>query len=187
MGQFGIGDLTTSDVAGRPVDSAAISREHVHERIRRLLESSMLCSIATVTPDRTAHANTAFFAYSDVLEVFFLSHPASRHCQNLKSNSSVALTVFSSGQRWADPGRGLQLFGTGEEASGSAAQDAERRYAARFPAYDAWRASLGEGDVAREYRFYRVVVSTVKILDEEALGDGAVVRASIVRLERDGS
>ena len=36
-------------------------------------------------------------------------------------------------------------------------------------------------DLAREYRFYRVVVSTVKILDEEALGDGLVVRATVVR------
>ena len=42
-------------------------------------------------------------------------------------------------------------------------------------------ASLAEDDLAREYRFYRVVVSTVTILDEEALGDGLVVRATVVR------
>jgi uncharacterized protein YhbP (UPF0306 family) len=144
-------------------------------------------SIATVTPERTAHANTAFFACSDALEVCFLSHPASRHCQNLASNPSVALTIFSSQQRWSDPGRGLQLFGTAEEAAGPAAENAKRRYEARFPAYDAWRASLPGGHLAREYRFYRIVVSAVKILDEEALSDGMVVRATIVRPERDRS
>jgi len=79
------------------------------------------------------------------------------------------------------------LFGTAEEVSGAAAREAERRYETRFPLYPAWRASLTEDDVAREYRFYRIVVSRVKILDEAELGDGLVVRATIVRPERDGS
>lgn len=181
MGECVVGDISATDPSGRPVESPAIGREGIQETILAVLEASALCSIATVAPERAAHANTSFFAYSDALEIFFLSHPSSRHCQNLRSNPSVALTVFSSEQRWADSGRGVQMFGTGEELSGSAAQDAERWYGARFPAYYGWRASLGEGDLAREYRFYRVVVSTVKILDEVALGDGVVVRATVVR------
>jgi uncharacterized protein YhbP (UPF0306 family) len=181
MGEFAIEDFSVTDVAGRPLESAAISRERIHGRVLGLLEASSLCSIATVTPEGTAHANTAFFAYSDALEIFFLSHPMSQHCRHLRSNASVALTVFSTEQRWADPGRGVQLFGTAEEVSGAAAREAERWYATRFPAYDAWRSSVAERDLAREYRFYRIAVSTVKILDEQAVGDGMVVRATIVR------
>jgi uncharacterized protein YhbP (UPF0306 family) len=181
MGEFAIEDFSVTDVAGRPLESAAISRERIHGRVLGLLEASSLCSIATVTPERTAHANTAFFAYSDALEIFFLSHPMSQHCRHLRSNASVALTVFSSEQKWADAGRGVQLFGTAEEVSGAAAREAERRYETRFPLYHAWRVSLAEDDLAREYRFYRIVVTTVKILDEEALGDGLVVRATVVR------
>jgi uncharacterized protein YhbP (UPF0306 family) len=187
MGEFAIEDFSVTDVAGRPLESAAISRERIHGRVLGLLEASSLCSIATVTPERTAHANTAFFAYSDALEIFLLSHPMSQHCRNLRSNASVALTVFSTEQRWADPGRGVQLFGTAEEVSGAAAREAERWYETRFPAYGAWRSSLAERDLAREYRFYRIAVTTVKILDEEALGDGLVVRATVVRPERDRS
>ena len=187
MGEFAIEDFSVTDVAGRPLESAAISGERIHGRVLGLLEASSLCSIATVTPERTAHVNTAFFAYSDALEIFFLSHPMSQHCRHLRSNGSVALTVFSSEQEWADAGRGVQLFGTAEEVSGAAAREAERRYETRFPLYPAWRASLTEDDVAREYRFYRIVVSRVKILDEAELGDGLVVRATIVRPERDGS
>jgi uncharacterized protein YhbP (UPF0306 family) len=181
MGEFAIEALSVTDVAGRPRESTAVSGERIHERILALLEASSLCSIATVTAQRTAHANTAFFACSDALEIFFLSHPLSQHCRNLRSNTSVALTVFSSEQKWADAGRGVQLFGIAEEVSGAAAREAERRYETRFPMYPAWRASLAEDDVAREYRFYRIVVSTVKILDEEALGDGLVVWATVVR------
>jgi uncharacterized protein YhbP (UPF0306 family) len=181
MDHFAIGDFDVTDVAGRSVGQAGINREHIRLSVLGVLEANLLCSIATVTPMGAAHANTAFFAYSDALELFFFSHPASRHCQNLMSNPSIALTVFSSEQEWADPGRGIQLFGTAEEASGSAAEDAERWYGTRFPAYHTWKPSLAEGDLAREYRFYRVVVSTVKILHEEALGDAIFVRGTVGR------
>src|SRR5207244_7797806 len=33
---------------------------------RRLLEASTLCAIATVSPGRRAHINTAYFAWSEV-------------------------------------------------------------------------------------------------------------------------
>ena len=181
MGEFAIGAFSVTDVAGRPLESAAISRDRIHERVLGLLEATALCLIATVTPERTAHSNIAFFAFSDALEIFFLSHPMSQHCRNLRSNASVSLTVFSSEQRWADPGRGIQLFGTAEEVSGPAAQHAERWYDARFPAYHEWRASLAEGDPAREYRFYRVTVGALTILDEERLGDAVLIRGTVVR------
>ena len=71
MGEFAIGDFSVTDVAGRPIDRAGFSRERIHGRVLALLEISSLCSIATVTPERTAHANTAFFAYSVALEIFF--------------------------------------------------------------------------------------------------------------------
>ncbi|RPJ80210.1 MAG: pyridoxamine 5'-phosphate oxidase family protein [Acidobacteria bacterium] len=182
MGDFAIGDFDLTDVAGRSVGPMAIGRDDLRRTILRVMEGNVLCSIATLTPQGTAHANTAFFAYSDGLEVFFLSHPASRHCRNLMSNPSVALTVFSSEQRWADPARGIQLFGTAEEASGSAAEDAERWYEGRFAGYATWKASLSAGDLARQYRFYRVVVSTVTILDEEVLGHARFVQGTVVRV-----
>lgn len=181
MGNFEIGDFDVTDVDGRSVGATAIGREQLRTSILRVLDANVLCSIATVTPQGTAHINTAFFAYSDSLELFFLSHPASRHCRNLASNPSIALTVFSSEQRWADPGRGIQLFGTAEEAAGAAAEGAQRWYGTRFPDYHTWKASLPDRHLAREYRFFRIVVSTVKILDEDTFGDATFVQGSVVR------
>ncbi len=180
---FVIGGLAVVDVAGRGVGPTTITRDQFLGIVFRVLEDNVLCSIATVTPEGTAHVNTAFFAYSTALELFFLSHPASRHCRNLVNNPSVALTVFSSGQRWTQPGRGIQLFGIAEEASGSAAERAERSYGARFPDYHTWKASLSEDDLARQYRFYRIVVNTVKVLDEETLVDALFAWATIVHPE----
>jgi hypothetical protein len=38
-----------------------------------------------------------------------------------------------------------------------------------------------EADAGRDYRFYRFVVTTLKILDEEALGDAVFVCAAVKR------
>jgi uncharacterized protein YhbP (UPF0306 family) len=183
MNDFVIGDLGVVDVAGRGVEPTTITQDQFLRIVFGVLEDNVLCSIATVTPEGTSHVNTAFFAYSTALELFFLSHPASRHCRNLASNPSVALTVFSSEQGWTQPGRGIQLFGIAEEASGSAAERAERAYGTRFPDYHTWKVSLSEDDLARQYRFYRIVVNTVKVLDEETLGAAIFAWATIVRPE----
>jgi uncharacterized protein YhbP (UPF0306 family) len=181
MNRFTFGEIRAADVRGRDLDGERFSEERIRQAVLRILDDNVLCSIATVTPEGRAHINTAYFSYSEGLDLYFLSHPDSLHCRNLASNPSLAMTVFSSGQRWTDPGRGVQLFGTGEETSGSSAQEAERWYRRRFPAYESWKASLEDDDLARQYRFYRFAVATVKVLDEAELGDAVFARASVVR------
>jgi len=169
------------DVTGAALDVTGVSEERLRQSVLPVLESTLLCSMATVTPDGRAHINTAYFSYSDELELYFLSHPSSLHCRNLLSNPSMAMTVFSSMQRWTDPGQGVQLFGTCEQAAGSLAEEAERSYRTRFPAYDDWKAALEDDNLGRQYRFYRFDVTSVKALDERNLGDAVFVRAEVPR------
>jgi uncharacterized protein YhbP (UPF0306 family) len=172
--------IRTQDAAGRTVEASAPSEELLRESVLRVLEDNVLCSIATVTPEGRAHINTAYFSYSSGLSLYFLSHPDSLHCRNLSSNPTMAMTVFSSAQQWeGHDDRGVQLFGSCEQAMGSSADEAERSYGRRFPAYTGWKAALSDDDLAREYRLYRFAVTTVKILDEKNLGDAAFVRASV--------
>lgn len=173
--------IHAEDVAGTAIESSGPSEEQVKESVFRILEGNVLCSIATVTPEGRPHINTAYFSYSDSLELYFLSHPGSLHCRNLSSNSSMAMTVFSSAQQWTEPGQGVQLFGTCEQIVGSSVEEAERSYARRFQAYTSWKAILKHEDLARQYRFYRFGVTAVKILDEKNLGDAVFVRAAVVR------
>ena len=181
MSVFNFRDFTVTDAAGRSVGQPATTGEQLRRSIIRILDANLLCSIATVTPEGAPHINAAFFAYSDELDLFFLSHPESRHCRNLVTNPSVAVMVLSSSQAWAKPGRGIQLFGTAQEATGPGAADAERWYAQRFADYRTWKESLADGDPAHQYRFFRVVVERVKVLDEVALGDATFVQASTGR------
>lgn len=89
--------------------------------------------------------------------------------------------MYSSAQQWTEPGRGVQLFGTCKQTTGPSAEEAERSYKGRFPAYQGWKAGLDRDDLAGQYRFYRFCVTAVKILDESNLGDAVFVRASGTR------
>ena len=161
--------------------SKGFSEERVRSSLFRLLKENVLCSIATVTEDQRAHINTAYFCYSDELELYFLSDPGSLHCQNLSSNSSMAMAIFPSSQQWGGPDRGVQLFGTCTQASGPQATKAQRLYVERFPAYLKWSAGLNEDDVGRGLQFYQFLVSRVKVLDESEFGEAVFVIADVRR------
>jgi uncharacterized protein YhbP (UPF0306 family) len=140
--------------------------------------------MATVTRPHEAHVNTAYFAFSETLELFFLSHPGSLHCRNLEANASVAIAVFSSAQRWTDPGRGVQLFGRAAPARGRRLETADRLYAQRFPSYRIWKRTAAAETIGEEYRLYRCLVSRIKIHDEREFGDGVFVEAKVGRTRR---
>lgn len=144
-----------------------LSRDVRGTRISTAGLTEVLCSIATVSERNRAHINTAYFCYSDDLVVYFVSHPNSLHCRNLSRSSPIGMTIFSSSQPWGSPGRGLQLFGRCQQATAVQAKQAERLYAKRFPAYGSWKATVKRGDAGGQDRFYRFVVRTVRILDEE--------------------
>jgi uncharacterized protein YhbP (UPF0306 family) len=169
------------DVRGTPMRGPNLSKREMRSGVFRILKENVLCSIATVTGKNRAHINTAYFCYSDDLELSFLSHPDSLHCRNVLSRPVIAMTVFSSSQPWSSPGRGLQVFGRCGQATGIHARRAEHLYGKRFPRYARWRASLKKADAGGEYRFYRLVVSTLKIFDERVFGDAVFGCATVMR------
>jgi uncharacterized protein YhbP (UPF0306 family) len=172
--------IVLRDAAGQAVDIRGDIEVVLARSVRRVLEENVLCSIATVTSPGRAHINAAHFCWSTDLVLYFLSHPNAQHSLNLRKNASVAATVFSSTQRWGEPGRGVQLFGTSRLARGLHLVEAERLYARRYPAYRAWKAT-SSGKTGSEYRFYRVQVDRVKVMDEAVIGDGIFASAVIRR------
>ena len=163
------------------VKTKGFSDERVLTSVFRILRENVLCSIATVTEQNLAHINTAYFCYSDELDLYFLSEPLSRHCRNLLANPSMAVAVYNSSQNWGGPDRGLQLFGTCRQARGAQAGKAERLYAERFPAYRDWVANLREDDAELGYRLYRFLTARLKVLDESEFGEAVFVRVAVTR------
>ena len=179
-----LANVRFTDAGGAPLEIGAIGESTIRRSVLRILDENDLCSMATVTGPGEPHVNTAHFCYSTGLVVYFLSHPGARHCRNLTHSPSVALTVFSSAQRWGRPGRGVQLFGTCGPARGADLREAHRLYAKRFPAYRRWKAGAGKGDAGAQYRFYRVRVGSVKLMDERAIGDGVFTTMTVARRGR---
>lgn len=169
------------DPAGRQIEIGEIGAPEIERSLFAILESQRLCSIASVTPARKAHIHTAYFCYSEQLELYFLSHPDSTHCRNLVLNPSIAMTIFSSAQRWGSPDRGAQLFGACRPATGSQARQAAGLYGARFPAFTAWHAALRKDDIGSTYRFYRFLPAQLKLLDEKNFGGGVFASARVRR------
>jgi uncharacterized protein YhbP (UPF0306 family) len=168
------------------VDGAALptdppSSDRVERSVVRVLEQTGLCAWATVTAAGQAHVNIGYFATSENLDFYLLSHPHSLHCRNLTTNPSMAVAVFVSPQHWTDPGRGIQFFGTSRQVSQADHHEAERVYQRRYQPYDDWQLTLKVGDPALDYRFYRFVPERLKILDEAEFGDAVFVEADIVR------
>jgi hypothetical protein len=92
----------------RPIAAARITAA-----AHRLLDASTLCAIATVSSAGRAHVNTAYFAWSPELDLVWLSEPDAKHSRNVRSDGTVAVAVYDSGQSWGKPDRGIQLFGVG--------------------------------------------------------------------------
>ena len=151
----------------------ALSHKRLDAAARQLLDASTLCAIATTASAGGAYINTAYFAWSEAFDLVWLSDPRARHSRYLAARSSAAIAVYDSMQVWGEPDRGIQLFGSAREATGVVAEDAERLYESRFPAYT--NADLDS------YRFYRFRPRRVKLFDERALGAGVFVTATIHR------
>jgi uncharacterized protein YhbP (UPF0306 family) len=173
-------NIATRSAAGTRIRSSVSSRA-LSASVFQILEDTCLCSTATVDDAHRAHINIAYFAYAPDLSLCFLSHPASRHCVNLSSNPSMAVTVFSSAQRWGYGDCGVQLFGACSVARNRRIKAAANLYAKRFPAYGTWRQSIASEEIGREYRFYRFLPRSLSLLDERRFGDGVIVTARVTR------
>jgi uncharacterized protein YhbP (UPF0306 family) len=153
--------------------SRPVSSERIARAARRLLDASTLCAIATTSPRGRPHVNTAYFAFTNRLDIVWLSEPSARHSINLRANAATAVAVYDSSQRWGGSDHGIQLFGSAREASKRSAPDAEAAYARRFPAYE-------PGQLV-DYRFHVFHPTSVKLFDERSFGAGVFVTACVDR------
>jgi uncharacterized protein YhbP (UPF0306 family) len=165
------------DPAGVTIRMSNITNRQVQRSVYQLLTENVLCSMASITAEGRAHINTAYFSSTPDLKVYFFSHPNALHCQNILSNPSMAMAIFSSNQTWGSPDRGLQLFGVCKKVIGREVSKAENLYGKRFAKYAAWKANLPSDSLGQAYRFYRFSTSELKVFDEKEFGAGIFVVA----------
>ena len=148
---------------------------------REILGDNTLCSLATV--DRTSDSPyiwTAYYCFTDDLQLYVLTPPQTRHGQQSAANAATAVAVYSSGQPWGTPKRGLQLLGTSALAKAGQTAKALTLYLRRYPALAhvaRHPSELGKIDA----RFYVITVNQVRLFDEPAFGNEVFVDLEVVR------
>jgi len=148
------------------------SDAQLHESILDILEKNMLLAMATVK-NGESYINTAYYAYSDQLELVIFTEPSTQHSQNIVLQPSVAVAVWNTPPVWGEQLQGLQLFGACQrvEESADALAEAIRVFTERFP--DFRQIIATPADFARgktERKLYKITVQSLKLIDEPRLG-----------------
>ena len=163
-------------------DHAKYPTERIAQSVARILESTELCSMATVYEGNVSHINTGYFCFDDRLDIYFVSQASSVHIRNIATNPSMAMCIFDTHQSWDDWKTGLQFFGTARSTDKQEFKHGSELYKARFPDYKKWLHSLGRVVLSTAIPpFYVFTPTRVKILDEEDFGEETYVEAAIMR------
>ncbi len=141
---------------------------NLENRVIRYLEAHNTMSLATVGMEQP-HAAAVFYI-NRKLDLFFISSPASRHGENLATNTWVSATINEDYRNWSDI-KGLQLEGDVEQLGRlSEHEDIGAAYVKKFPDVGDFFKDPGElpdliaGKVAN-VRFYKFQPSRIYYID----------------------
>ncbi|MBN2113396.1 MAG: pyridoxamine 5'-phosphate oxidase family protein [Acidimicrobiia bacterium] len=160
------------------VDPPEFACEEVEAAIREILKANHLLSLATADAEGNPHINEAYYA-GDLGGLLIFTPPFTRHAANATARPEVAATVADGSQPWGSDLRGLQVFGVMEALRGPDAAAAYAAFTARFPALAAFTGDYARAEQMLPARFYRIRVSSYKVVDETHFGKQRAVTASL--------
>ncbi len=132
-------------------------------RALQYLREHHVASLATFGSDGPWAA--AVFYVSDRFDLYFLSSPTSRHCENIARDPRVAATEQQDYADWPEI-KGLQLEGTASDLSGADEARALRLYGEKYPVIGAISlAPLAIVKALARARWYRFVPKRVYFID----------------------
>jgi uncharacterized protein YhbP (UPF0306 family) len=151
-------------------DKDKTSLKEAKESIREIAEQNELLSLATVSEKEKAFNATAFYVFDDEFNFYILTEPDTDHCENLRENSSISLSIYDSNQGWSDDKRGLQVFGEAEHISDEdLISEALQLYLERFPDLKQWVSQPREMENI-DSEFYIIKPERIKVFDEPRFG-----------------
>ena len=147
-----------------------ISARRLANVARRLIDAAPLCALSTTSRSGRAHVNTMYFARMEPWDLVWLSAPMSDHSRNIRANSSAAIAIYDSRQRWGGTDRGIQVFGRARELRAGAAVAAKAAYGRHF---------RSDERILARFAVYRLRPSRLKLFDEREFGGGTFVTARV--------
>jgi uncharacterized protein YhbP (UPF0306 family) len=146
------------------------------ELAKRILAGNQYITLSTVV-NNMPWCSTLTYAFDENYTLYFMSHPHSRHVQELCENNRVSGTIFDSQLKWGD-GVGLQIVGSAHAVDeGEVAKvsqlffEREYPYGGVPPTDDMFKAAIESG----AYYFYKIYMEEVWVTDPDADVDGRVL------------
>jgi len=132
--------------------------DEMAQTLRVLLASVSTLGMATVDEAGRPHAANVNFAADDSLNLYFVSNPASAHCQHIARNSIIAATAYSTFQR-PEEIRGVQLRGRCEPIAHDDFDRVWGTFLRKFPYAQAMEQRV------RQEQFYRIAPVWFRCID----------------------
>jgi uncharacterized protein YhbP (UPF0306 family) len=110
----------------------------------------------------------AVFYANDGFEIYFLSSPGSRHCQNLARNPRASAAVHEDYADWKEI-KGIQMEGIASVLAGEEAEQARRLYGAKFPVVgNLEQAPALIVEALAKVRWYKLIPERLYFIDNSA-------------------
>lgn len=110
----------------------------------------------------------AVFYANDGFEIYFLSSPGSRHCQNLARNPRASAAVHEDYADWKEI-KGIQMEGIASVLAGKEAEHARRLYGAKFPVVgNPEQAPALIVEALAKVRWYKLIPERLYFIDNSA-------------------
>lgn len=139
-------------------------------RVLTYLKDHNVATLATCGDDGPWAA--AVFYVNRGSTLYFLSSPKTRHCDHLKQNQRVAVTIQEDYRDWLDI-KGIQLEGVVTELSGAEETLARRLYGGKFPVVGLLaQAPAAIVKALAKVRWFRIVPTRLYFVDNsQGLGN----------------
>lgn len=137
---------------------------------KKIITKNQYVSIASADSQGRPWVSPVVYAYDEDWNLYFVSMPSSRHCQNIKTNKNIALAIFDSHQKWGQ-GVGLQIEGQARVLNLKDSLLASRIYAKRIYPYGGLNTKAALNFIksmvlkGKKYRIYKIKPNQVYMND----------------------
>jgi len=146
------------------------SKKHILSSAAKILKENMLLTLATTNSNHPCSC-TAFYAFDKNFNIYIWTSPDTLHGRNMENNEKVAVSIFSSAQKWGSMLRGVQIIGRAEKIGDNELEKAGNLYLKRFPKAKKYAKNPKDfHDPKFEGRFYKIQPHEIKVLDEKTFG-----------------
>ncbi|MCR4275503.1 MAG: pyridoxamine 5'-phosphate oxidase family protein [Candidatus Wolfebacteria bacterium] len=113
-----------------------------------------------------------YYAIDKDFNIYFISEPESKHCQNIKINNQVACSIADSRQTVKDKKIGVQLRGEAQEVSGSDKLEAVLNlWNSTNPGIESIISINNFKNKSINSKAYKIVPEEIKFFNEELYGE----------------